>query len=319
MLALTFAALLAASDPQMPAPAQAVPQIAQTDPQSEPTDLEDVEVIGRPLQNMVRDFVNEVAAPNRYRGLARWNGGLCVGVANLRAETAQYIADRVSTVAEDHGLTPGRPGCRPNVMVIASDDPDGLAEMLSRESRLSFRPGGSGMDRGGDAFERFKNSDSPVRWWSVSVPVDSWTGKRAVRLPGECNGACLSPADYAPVISVFSASRMSTQIVDQMIRSIIIVDIDQASRVSQQQLADYVAFVALAQIDPQADTSGYASILNVFDDPESAQSLTNWDRAYLGGLYDAVRTRANRRAARIEIADSIERAHGMLQSEQAED
>ena len=174
------------------------------------------------------------------------------------------------------------------------------------------------MDQGGDALERFVSSDKPVRWWQVSMPVDSQTGQRATRIPGECSGSCGGAASYAPQISVFAASRLSTQIVDELFRTIIVLDVDQVSQVSAQQLADYIAFVTLAQIDPEADTSGYASILNVFDDPTFAPSLTNWDIAYLEGLYQAERTRSNERAGRFEIADSIYRAHQRLRTE-AED
>jgi hypothetical protein len=153
------------------------------------------------------------------------------------------------------------------------------------------------------------NSEAPVRWWQVSMPANSETGQRATRIPGECRDPCQSPEDYAPIISVFAASRLSTQIVDYIFRTVVILDIDQIRGISAQQLADYVAMVTLAQIDPEADTSRYASILNLFDAPESAAGLTEWDQAYLHGLYDAERTRKNLHAGRMEIADSIYEAH----------
>lgn len=310
MLALALAALIGTAYPQDPPAPQAPPPSQQLPA----TDLEDIEVVGRPLDTMIRDFVGEVAAPNRGRGIARWDSDICIGVANLKPELAQYLADRVSTVAEDIGLNPGAPGCTANVMIIASDQPDDLAEQLVEERRRAFRVGGSGMDRGGDALEDFVASDAPVRWWQVSMPVDSQTGQRAVSIPGECTGSCSSPYDFGPVISTFAASRLTTQIVDELFRTIVILDFNQVASVSAQQLADYVAMVTLAQIDPKADTSRYASILNVFDDPETATSLTNWDQAYLNGLYQAERTRANRRSGRGEIADSIGRAHRTLRA-----
>lgn len=315
MVALAFAALLAAAPmqtpPQTPPGVQAAPQ------QAEPVELGDVEVTGRPLDEMIRNFVNEVAEPNRRRGLARWDDRICIGVANLRAEPAQYIIDRVSTVADDLGVVPGEPGCRPNVIIIATDDPDGLARQLTEERARAFRMGGSGMDRGRSALNAFVESDQPVRWWQLSMPTDSETGRRAVRVPGECTGACMEPQDSAPVINTFAASRLTTQIVDYIFRTIVVLDIDQVTRVSGQQLADYVAMVTLAQIDPEADPSGYASILNVFDDPGAAEGLTDWDLAYLQGLYSAERNRRNLRAGRTEIADSIHRAHQELREGEA--
>lgn len=325
MVALAFAALLAVApmqDPrQAPAP-QAVPeQTAPADPSA--TDLSDVEVTGRPLDTMIRSFVNEVAEPNRRRGLARWDGHICVGVANLRAEPAQYIVDRVSTIAEELGLRPGEPGCAPNVIIIASDEPSALAGQLTRERRRAFRMGGAGMDRGGDALEAFIASRAPVRWWQLSMPVNAENGARAVRLPGECKGSCdtgaaATPEDYAPTINVFAASRLSTQIVDELFRTVVILDVNQIDGVPANQLADYIAMVTLAQIDPEADTSGYATILNLFETPDAAPGLTEWDRAYLSGLYDAERTRKNLRAGRLEIADSIHSAHQDLRADEEE-
>ena len=313
MVAFVLAAALAIAPMQVPtasAPQSGPEQEATNDA---PIRLDDIEVTGTPLSELIRGFVDEVAAPNRGRGIARWADQICVGVANLRTEPAQYIVDRVSTVAEDIGLTPGKPGCKPTVIIIASDQPSLMARALVNERRRAFQMGGSGMDRGDAALQAFQASEAPVRWWQVSMPVDSETGQRANRIPGECSGACGSPLDYAPVISVFAASRLGTQIVDDIARTVVILDVDQVSHVSGQQLADYVAMIVLAQIDPEADTSRYASILNVFDAPNAAPpGLTDWDRAYLTGLYGAQRTRRNPNAGRSEIADSIYRAHGDL-------
>ena len=322
MVALALAVLLAAAPMQEPpsVPQDPPPLAAPAEPAA--VDLGEVEITGRPLDTMIRAFVNEVAEPNRRRGLARWDDRICVGVANLRAEPAQAIVDRVSTVAGDIGLTPGEPGCEPNVIIIVSDQPSALARDLTRERRHAFRMGGAGMDRGRAALEEFVASEAPVRWWQVSAPVDSETGAIAVRIPGDCRGDCdaagTDPAAYAPVIATFAASRLSTQIVDELLRTVVILDANQISGFGVDQLADYVAMVTLAQIDPEADTGGYASILNLFDDSDPPASLTHWDRAYLQGLYDAERTRKNLRAGRMEIADTIHRTHRALTAGETE-
>lgn len=308
MIEFLLAGALLATPPQDPAPA-ASPGAMQ---------LEDVIVSGRSLDSLIRDFVGEVAEPNRNRGLARWEDRVCVGVANLEGEVAQYLTDRISTVAMDMGLEAGAPGCTPNLLVIATADGGDLARQLTEERRRAFRMGGSGMDRGGAALRDFVETDRPVRWWQMSIPVDSETGDIAVRIPGVCTGDCLDASDYAPQIAVHSASRLTTQIVDNLTRAIVIVDVDQVSGLSVLQLADYIAMVSLAQIDPDADTSAYASILNVFETPEASDSLTDWDMAYLGGLYSAERTQANVRAGRSEIVNSIRRTHSDMRDAEAE-
>lgn len=313
MIPVLMAAVLAATAPQaLEAPQeQSREQVRSPGVQTQdaPTRLEDIEVTGRRLEAQIRDFVDNVAAPNAGRNLARWDRAVCVGVSNLRTGTAQYIADRVSTVAEDLGLHVGRPDCTPNILVIASSDPGALSATLIERSPRSFRPGGSGMDRGGAQLNAFRDSDRPVRWWAVSVPTDYTTGERAVRLPGECRGTCGGAIAYAPLIFMTSASRLSTQIIDNLERIIVVVDMNQVEGLSVQQLADYIAMVSLAQINTEADTSAYASILNLFEDPDQAQSLTEWDQAYLRGLYDAQRTQKIAGANRSEVIATIRRAH----------
>ena len=317
MLAFALAAMLASTPSQTPltvAPTSS-PEVESA------VRLEDVEVTGRRLDTMIRSFIDEVAAPNNNRGLARWSGGLCVGAANLSNDAAQYLVDRVSTVAEDLGLRAGAPGCAPNILIVATDDPQALAQDMIDKSPRAFRMGGAGMDRGGAQLRGFVQSDLPVRWWQVSMPVDSQTGKRATRLPSDGHDATGTGSvfNYAPVINTSSASRLTTQIQDNLFRTVIMVDVTKTDRVSIDQLADYIAMVSFAQIDPTADTSRYTSILNLFSAPQAAASgLTDWDKAYLGGLYDAQRTQKNLRAGRTEIAASIHRTHGRLTSD-AED
>jgi len=285
------------------------PQAVQAD---EAVRLEDIEVTGRSLDSLITGFIDEVAAPARNRGLARWDGEICIGAANLRRDVAQYLVDRVSTVAEDVGLAVGHPGCSANVLIVASGDADALTQGLT-ERRRAFRLGGSGMDRGETAFQTFQNSDAPVRWWTVSAPVDADTGAIATRIPGECRNACTSATDMVPVLNV-TASRLTTEVVDRILRTVVVLDVDQVSKVSAQQLADYIAMVVLAQVDPEADTGAYASVLNVFDAPDTAEGLTQWDIAYLDGLYDAERRLRSTRAANREIGLAIHRAHGRLNS-----
>lgn len=304
LLSLTAALVMG-----LPLAPQSAPSADPVRPSSsEAVRLDDVEVTGRRLEDMIDDFVGDVAAPVRGRGIARWNRSICVGAVNFRTDMAQYITDRVSTVAEDMGLTAGGPGCTPNIMVIGTDDGKALAQAMVKRNRRTFRPSPSGTDLGNNALETFTTSDAPIRWWQVSVPVDSHTGDIAIRLPGY----------EAPQINTFAASRLTTQVVDSLARSIVIVDITKLDGLNSLQLSDYVAMVSLAQIDAEADTSGFQSILNVPSDPLQAQSLTDWDLGYLGGLYSAERTQKGSGAALTEIKSSIRRSHSRLTAQDAE-
>lgn len=261
--------------PASPPPQEPVPEAIAT--------LEDIIVERRQLESMVRDFVGEVGAPANRRGPARWQGGICVGVVNIRTDVAQYIADRVSEVGMDLGLTPGDPGCRANIFIVFAVDSAGLANAMVDENRQAFRRGVSGLDRGNPALRDFRSADRPVRWWHVSMPTDSETGQRAVRLPGDVDPTTGQPA--APVVNVFAASRLNSQIRDDMSKVMIIVDVDRLGETSLAQLADYLAFISLAQVDPDGETAAYDTILNLFDAPTSVDGLTEWDASYLRSLY----------------------------------
>jgi len=225
----------------------------------------------------ITDFVQEVAAPARTRGFARWQRGVCVGVHNLEATGAQYIVDRISSLALDMGLTPGEPGCGPQVnIVFVVNASETAALMLESEPRF-FRPamGNAGMDLGLEGLDEFTQSDKAVRWWHVSMPVDARTGSTVMRFPGE----------PPPTILKTGASRLYDGIRDDLQQVLIIVDSTKLTGTTWQQIADYLAIVSLAQIKPTTDPAAFDSILNLFSNPAAYSGLTDWDRSYLQALY----------------------------------
>jgi hypothetical protein len=78
-------------------------------------------------------------------------------------------------------------------------------------------------------------------------------------------------------------------------RAIVIVDGQRASGYPLEGLADYIALVTLAQIDPNGRTIEFPTILNLFaSGAETAPpSMTEWDLAYLSGLYRSQRNAAS--------------------------
>ena len=312
MLVAALAAALMTVSPQA-APQQVPP--AQAPATEAPVALEDVTVTGRSLDTLIEEFVTEVAEPNPNRGLARWRGSFCVGVANLKGEAAQYLVDRISTVGEDLGLRKGAPGCRPNVLIVATDEASAVAQAMVRERRSRVRLGAGGTDRGLTALRDFQETERPVRWWQQTMLIDSQTGQRAQRIPGECRPPCQTIDHEVPGVSIFAASRLNTQLVNDSQRMVVIIDATKVSDLSILQLADYIAMISLAQIDPDAETGRYASILNVMDDPEAAESLTTWDLTYLRGLYEAERNRVRVASDRRAILRSIRAEHGRMRAD----
>lgn len=267
-LIAALAALVLIQDPATTSPpsAQEPPAIA----------LEEVVVEGRRLETLTREFVDEVSAPTPRRGLARWRDGVCVGVSGIRQDIAQALSDHVSRVAMEYGLRPGDPGCGANILIVFAEDGQSLGDAMVERRRRVFHLGVGGLDRGGAALEDFRFSDRPVRWWHVSVPTNANTGEVAIRLPGDTS---------APTVSGEGLVNKGRWVRDDLNKAIIVVDGGLVSGIGLPQLADYLSMVALAQVDPEGDTSGFSTILNLFDDPEGSPGLTGWDRAYLDALY----------------------------------
>ena len=267
-LIAVLAALALAQDP-----VQAAPPAPQEPPV---VALEEVLVEGRRLEQLTREFVDEVSAPPRNRGLARWWGGVCVGVTGIRQDIAQHIADHVSRVAREYGLRPGDPGCQANVLIVFAEDGQSLGEAMVERRRRVFHLGVGGLDRGNAALDDFRFADRPVRWWHVSVPTNAHTGEVGIRLPGDKD---------APKVPGEGLVNRGRWLRDDLNKVIIVVDGEHVNGVGLPQLGDYLSMVALAQVDPEGDTGRFSTILNLFDDPEGSPGLTGWDRAYLDALY----------------------------------
>jgi hypothetical protein len=254
-----------------------MPAYAQQDTQT--TD-DRVVVQGRAAEDAVRDFVAQVGAAPKGTNLARWDRTICVGAANLAPAYAQKLVDHVSTVALVVGLEIGEPGCRPNVLILADTDGDALAKRLVADSPQGFRPDRSNSNLGSKALQHFQTSNAPVRWWHVSQTVEVDTGE---------------PATGGATINVRGASRIRGNVRQDMTNVIIILDATEIGKVSFASLADYVSMSALAQIDAEAETSDFPSILNLFHkvDGDRTSRMTQWDIDYLISLYDTRGDAAN--------------------------
>lgn len=250
-------------------------------PQDRPaTEIAPLEVVGsRPgLQRQAEAFVAEVGRAPENATLARWGGRICVGVANLSSPYAQLVADRVSTVALDLGLNAGAPGCRPNLMIMFAADAGDVARTLVAHDRPGFLPTGRNSNLGAKALVDFETLERPVRWWHVSAPVELDTGTPIADAQAEG-----SP----PVVNVRQMSHLKTGIRADLQRVVIVVDVNRVRPANLASVADYVSFIALAQVDPDVDVGNQSSILTLFSQNPTAEGLTAWDMAYLRSLYRA--------------------------------
>lgn len=280
----------------------------------EPHELDEV-VVSATRRAQAEAFTEAVAAPARGRSLARWHDPICVGVANMQAEAARAMIDRIYDWAHSFGVAIGSSRCRTNVFVVATEDGAATARELVSARPREFRTGVSGADRGSAALRRFQQGDRPVRWWHVSLPVDEQTGDPIRRLPGqapvEWTGRRLQKkSDFGVNQMTVMPSRLGTGARDDLQQVIIVIDSAALERATFQQLTDYVAMVALAQIDDEARAFAVPSILGLFDGGGDVGALSDWDRAFLAGLYGTWQTSADSRANLSAVAAAMARRLG---------
>ncbi len=259
------------------------PALAQTPPQEE-----DIVVVGERLQEMVRSFVGEVAvAPGAERQIARWDGRICPLVAGLPARQMQYVADRIAQRANQVDIRTEGPGCKANILIFVTPDASRLADGIVDEYRnlVAFYSTSGVNTLGRGPLEDFTTSTAPVRWWHVNQTVSA---------DGQQLGTDTSSGGSQVIRGGPPPSRARRATRQDFLRVLIIVDARQAQGVQLQALADYLAMVSLAQLSPDGRTVGTPTILNLFTDRDAGgivpAGMTEWDQAYLEGLYTARRT-----------------------------
>ncbi len=260
------------------------------------TELDSIIVEGRRIEEAARAFIEQVGEPPRGTRLARWNRPVCVSVTNMQPRLAQFVIDRIAVNAFNVGVDVGEPGCKPNVIILATGDGPALAKKLVSEIGIGFRPAINHTDLGRNALQDFQNSDAPVRWWNVTMPVTTDTGDIAITLR----------SDEAPrTVTVRDGSRLRSNVRYDMAWTIVIIDMSRTNGAPLGVLADYVSMVSLAQVDPAADLSGQSTVMNLFRAPQDVSGLTQWDKDYLAALYAAPTDRANGRQQDAGVAHAL--------------
>lgn len=280
---------------QTPPPPPPPPPVAAVPDPETPTLLEDV-VVDTTLDEAVGQFVDQVAAAPRRRGIGRWDLELCLGTVNLRPAAGRALIDRISDVARELDIDLGEPGCEPNAVILWTADAPGLAASLVTERHRAFRIGFSRSNRGQVALDEFQTSNAAVRWWHISFPVDAETGAILVRI-----------GDYRPPPDSSGGflSKKRAVVSDRLARAIVIVDIDDVQDVPFGQLSDYLAMIVLSQVDPEGDFGQFDTVLNTFGDPPATDGLTSWDRSYLHTLYTSGPYRRHLRRQAGHMADAL--------------
>ena len=223
------------------------------------------------------DAINAfVSSITRWDGemIARWRIPVCPSVAGATAEQGDFIRSRILELATAvHAPASVDKQCEGNLLIFLTEHPDQLwaawrdryPKMFGRESRQNIK--------------RIVDPTRPVVTWQNAA-------LNATGMPSSARGA-----DHAPEYRL-SDSRFRSSVSEDFLSVIVVVNTSATGQATFGQLADYIAMVSLARVDPriqpEVDLAGAPTILQVFgkDFANAPKKLTNWDQAFLKGLYN---------------------------------
>ncbi len=235
-----------------------------------------------------RAFIEQMSvAPATAEQLARWDHSICTGIAGAPQRQAEFIANRIAQRANALGLTPGAPGCAPNVSVIVTGQSDAVAQRMYANNRalFAFQQSSNITTLDQASLNDFLQTPRPVRWWHVAERLSA----DGMALSGDASQGGVTNAPSARS----TGSRLQSDTRQDLNRVIIIVDARRVGSAPLAALADYISMVALAQINPNAQVRNYPTIMSLFaaravGEP-APTAMTEWDVGYLDGLYHATR------------------------------
>lgn len=241
-----------------------------------------------------RDYVRSVLPTPSYGQYARWADPVCAKVTGIEDNYAAIVTARVMAAADAAGVKRGKPGCRPNLSIVFSEDAATTVKAIVRKKPKQIS-GLNGAERA-----RLLGDPLPVRWWH-GIELRGSDGRPAAP---NASGALMSAqsAGGTPLGNVlpgsaaqtdsWSSSLIDTHIAVWATSAVVVVDVTLAAGKPLDAVSDYVAMVALAPMRLPPPVPGVTSILGLFSGQQSSSELSEWDRAFLASLY---RIRMNRR------------------------
>ncbi|OYQ32425.1 hypothetical protein CHU95_16625 [Niveispirillum lacus] len=241
-------------------------------------------IVEAPDEMEIAAFVGQALPDTRERQLARWHHPICVAYRGFSAAQERVFHRHMQTVSELVEMPAPPSDCRPNVVVLLTDQPDRLVDlMLERQERL-FKPTPIAQVR------KALVQDRAVRMWHVTV-INGKYGNTpdALDMAGPLSSA--SSIRAAPG----SLSRLGKQTRIELFRTMIVLDAGALRGLPLSAVADHVGLRVMGGFAADAETP-LPSILNLFQSGQKATlTLTEWDKSLLRGLYQApVDTHMNR-------------------------
>jgi hypothetical protein len=231
----------------------------------------DITVTGQPAQKEAVRTMTRAISRTHDRQLARFESEVCFVVKGLVPPYDAIMRDRMAQDAAAAGVPVGRPGCAPNVVVIMADNLLRELQRLSREKSGLVLAALSGKD-----LKTVLQEEGPVHV-VTATELRTSDGNRP-------HLSTLMQND-APQYDIHEVSMLHPSTRQDIESVLVLMENSATMGKSLQQLGDYAALRALADVKDDHVAPTPPTILSLFQGPGAPAGMTDYDRAYLAGLY----------------------------------
>jgi hypothetical protein len=234
-------------------------------------------------------FVTQSGVAVGETPMTRWVDRVCVKVEGIKDEYAAIVQNKIFAVATAASIPFAQGKCDPNILIQFTEDADGFAKQIRKKAPSR-------------AAAALTNGALPVRWWHRSGTRDADNRGGAAGSPGFASvgndvdggvGMGIPVSDSGGAMTYYDPSIISTRSIRALNTALVVVDTKKAEGVPLSAIAAYIAMVSLAEISPKVP-SVKGSILSLFDQPGTVRNVTEWDIAFLRGIYSVPLDRKGR-------------------------
>src|SRR5258706_16354671 len=285
-----------------------------------PASTESLTGTGTRSREVIDKFVASFATPTRMTGkIARWENGVCPLTVGQQPAVTKYVTQRVKDVAAMVGApVNATQSCTPNIEIVFTKIPQELLDNVRKHDANYL-----GYAESNAQMEKLAMVTRPVQAWYATQTKDLQGMSRidSARKRGEgiampcfaCPGRSGSP-EYLPdaTYAGVTGNRIGDGVRSAFYHVIIVADINRLAGYEACPLADYIAMLALTQLNSLDTCQQLSSVVNMLAKGCEAKAgvLTENDIAYLRGLYEMSPDRRLLATQKGEIADRMSQTLG---------
>lgn len=263
----------------------------------------------------IENFVAAFATPTHMTGkIARWESGICPLTVGQQPAVTKFVTQRIKEVAALVGVpVDASPSCAPNIDIVFTKIPQELLDNIRKH-----QPDYLGYATSAAEMEKLATVTRPLQAWYATQTKDRQGLSRIDKAMRNGEGAPMScftcvgrggPTEYLPDANYLAVTgdRISDGVRSAFYHVVIVADINRLSGYEAGPLADYIAMLALTQLNSLDTCQSLPSVENMLAKgcESKTGALTANDIAYLRGLYKMSPDRISLISQKSDIADRM--------------